>query len=254
MQASLSEELQSQNVQLSQSADQAKLDAALKDEEIKNLQGELQKKVAEYQELIESQRQEYEQRQGGLEKKLSEQQRATQLEIHELRTKHEEELSSALNKHNDETTRLEQLHTSNIQSLTNNWREQETKLKSSLEDEKSSLHSKISDLTGQLQQMEENLCQGSDYRVKRAEKAMLTLQQEVDSLKTVLEMKTSEVRELRSEKVKLEEKLDLYDQQQLSLRKMSAQVCFDLIFSLLILILVKCKVKHNLTEIKEEPD
>merc|ERR550519_2279036 len=72
--------------------------------------------------------------------------------------------------------------------------------------------------------MEENLSQGSDYRVKRAEKKMLTLQQEVDSFKTVLEMKTSEVRELRSEKVKLEEKLDLYDQQQLSLRKMSAQV------------------------------
>ena len=234
MQASLSEDLQSQNVQLSQSVGQARLQTSLKDEEFKNLQQELQQKVEEYQGLIDSQRQEYEQQLGGLQQQhqdeIAELQKASQLEIHEMTTKHEEELSTALNKHNDETTRLEQHHTSNIQSLTNTWSEQETKLKSSLEDEKSSLHSKISDLTEQLQQMEENLCQGSDYRVKRAEKAMLTLQQEVDSLKTVLEMKTSEVRELRSEKVKLEEKLDLYDQQQLSLRKMSAQVCFDLIF------------------------
>ena len=236
MQASLSEDLQSQNVRLSQSVDQARQQISLKDEEFKNLQQELQKKVEEYQELIDSQSQEYQQQLGGLEKKhqdeITELQKASQLEIHEMTTKHEEELSTALNKHNDETTRLEQLHTSNIQSLANNWTEQETKLKSSLEDEKSSLHNKISDLTGQLRQMEENLCQGSDYRVKRAENKMLTLQQEVDSLKTVLEMKTSEVRELRSEKVKLEEKLDLYDQQQLSLRKMSAQVCFDLIFYL----------------------
>ena len=239
MQASLSEELQSQNVRLSQSVDQAKLETSLKDEEFKNLQQELQRKVEEYQELIDSQRQEYEQRLGGLEKKhqdeIAELQKASQLEIHELTTKHEEELSTALNKHNHETTRLEQLHTSNIQSLTNNWTEQETKLKSSLEDEKSSLHSKISDLTEQLQQMEENLCQGSDYRVQRAEKAMLRLQQEVESLKTVLEMKTSEVRELRAEKVRLEEKLDLYDQQQLSLRKMSAQVCLDLMFYISVL-------------------
>ena len=239
MQASLSEELESQNVRLSQSVDQAKLETSLKDEEFKNLQQELQRKVEEHQELIDSQRQEYEQRLGGLEKKhqdeIAELQKASQLEIHELTTKHEEELSTALNKHNHETTRLEQLHTSNIQSLTNNWTEQETKLKSSLEDEKSSLHNKISDLTGQLRQMEENLCQGSDYRVKRAENKMLTLQQEVDSLKTVLEMKTSEVRELRAEKVRLEEKLDLYDQQQLSLRKMSAQVCLDFMFYISVL-------------------
>ena len=214
--------------------DRANQQTLQRDEALKTLQEEFQKKVDEYEELLSSQRQEHEQHLGDILKKheheISELQKAAQLEIHEMTTKHEEELSTVLNKHKDETTRLEQHHTSNIQSLTNTWSEQETKLKSSLEDEKSSLHSKISDLTEQLQQMEENLCQGSDYRVKRAEKAMLTLQQEVDSLKTVLEMKTSEVRELRSEKVKLEEKLDLYDQQQLSLRKMSAQVCFDLIF------------------------
>ena len=227
-QASFSEELRSQNVQLSHSVDQANLKTSLKDEALKSLQEELQRKVDEYQELIGCQNQKYEQDLGGLRKKhedeIVELQRASQQEIHGMTAKHEEELSTALNKHNEETTRLERLHTSNIQSLKNNWAEQEQKLKSSLEDEKTSLNNKISDLTAQLLQLEDNLSGGSDYRAKTAKNKMLNLQQEVDSLKTVLEMKTSEVRELRSEKVRLEEKLELYDQQQLSLRKMSAQV------------------------------
>ena len=212
--------------------DRANQQTLQRDEALKTLQEDFQKKVDEYEELLSSQRQEHEQHLGDILKKheheISELQKAAQLEIHEMTTKHEEELSTVLNKHKDETTRLEQLHTSNIQSLKNNWTEQETKLKSSLEDEKTSLHHKISDLTSQLQQVEENVSEGSDYRVKTAKKKMVTLQQEVDSLKTVLEMKTSEVRELRADKLKLEEKLELYDQQQLTLRKMSAQVGFDI--------------------------
>ena len=60
-----------------------------------------------------------------------------------------------------------------------------------------------------------------------AKNTITNLQQEVESLKTVLEMKTGEIHELRTDKVRLEEKLELYDQQQLTLRKMSAQVMND---------------------------
>jgi len=65
---------------------------------------------------------------------------------------------------------------------------------------------------------------GSDYRLKTAQNKMTNLQQEIDSLKTVVEMRTSEVHELRAEKVKLEEKLELFDQQQISIKKFTAQV------------------------------
>lgn len=228
-QASFADELQKQNVQLSQSVEQASRQTSLRDDALQDLEKELKRKVEEYEGLLESQKQEYVEHLGGLQKKhedeIAELQKAAQLEIHEMTGKHEEELSTALNKHNDETTRLEELHTSKIQNLKSNWTEQETKLKSSQEDEKILLQNKVSDLTSQLQQMEDSLSQGSDYRVKTAKQKMVTLQQEVDSLKTVLEMKTTEVRELRADKLKLEEKLELYDQQQLSLRKMSAQVC-----------------------------
>ena len=91
-------------------------------------------------------------------------------------------------------------------------------------EEKSSLESKIADLDSHVKYLEVNLNSGSDYRVKTAHGKIVNLEQEVESLKTVLEMKTSEVHELRTDKVKLEEKLELYDQQQLTLRKMSAQV------------------------------
>ena len=59
---------------------------------------------------------------------------------------------------------------------------------------------------------------------KRAAAKLTRLQQEVDSLKTVVEMRTTEVHELRAERLRLQEKLELFDQQQLSLRKANAQV------------------------------
>ena len=136
----------------------------------------------------------------------------------------QEELTEQLNVHNEEKSRLEMLHNSTIDSLKSKMTEHEEKLKSLHLEEKSSLESKIADLDSHVKYLEVNLNSGSDYRVKTAHGKIVNLEQEVESLKTVLEMKTSEVHELRTDKVKLEEKLELYDQQQLTLRKMSAQV------------------------------
>ena len=201
---------------------------SLKDEAFKVLQLSLEEKTEEFQELIASLKQEQVNSLESVSKKheieIEKLKKDAQLEIHEMETKHQEEVSDLLNKHNEEKSRLEHLHTSSFESFKTKMSEQEDKLQSVHDEEKSILSSKITDLSAQVKSLEESLCNGSDYRVKMAQGKMMNLQQEVDSLKTVLEMRTGEVHELRTDKVKLEEKLELYDQQQLALRKMSAQV------------------------------
>ena len=201
---------------------------SLKDEALKVLQLSLEEKSGEFHDLIASLKQEHEDSLESESKKLEKQieklKKDAQLEIHEMTIKHEEEVSELLSKHNDEKNRLEQLHTSIHESFKSMMSEQEERLQSAHLEDKASLTTKVSDLTFQVKTLEENLHNGSDYRVKMAQNKMMNLQQEVDSLKTVLEMKTGEIHELRTDKVKLEEKLELYDQQQLALRKMSAQV------------------------------
>ena len=141
-----------------------------------------------------------------------------------MRIKHQEELSQLLTQHKDEKSRLEQLRSSDTESLKSKLSEQEKKLQEAFKEEKTSLTSKINDMASHIKTMEESLTSGKDYRSKMAKSTITNLQQEVESLKTVLEMKTGEIHELRTDKVRLEEKLELYDQQQLTLRKMSAQV------------------------------
>merc|ERR1719438_45448 len=218
------EKLQRRIDQLSNSVDEANLQISLKDEAFKVLQLSLEEKTEEFQELIASLKQEQVNSLESVSKKheieIEKLKKDAQLEIHEMETKHQEEVSELLNKHNQEKSRLEHLHTSSFESFKTKMSEHEDKLQSVHDEEKSILSSKITDLSAQVKSLEESLCNGSDYRLKMAQGKMMNLQQEVDSLKTVLEMRTGEVHELRTDKVKLEEKLELYDQQQLALRKM----------------------------------
>ena len=208
--------------------DQANLQISLKDEAFKVLEHNFDEKEKGFKELIASLKEDHEESLACAGKKYQEEleklKKDAQLEIHEMTIKHQEEVLELLNKHSDEKTRLEQLHTSSLENIKTRMLEQEAKLSSEQTEEKLRLTTKITELTSQVKCLEENLGNGSDYRVKMAHGKMVNLQQEVESLKTVLEMRTDEIHELRTDKVKLEEKLELYDQQQLALRKMSAQV------------------------------
>lgn len=208
--------------------DQANLQISLKDEAFKVRKHNFDEKEKEFQNLIASLKEDHEESLASAGKNYQEEleklKKDAQLEIHEMTIKHQEEVLELLNKHSDEKTRLEQLHTSSLEEIKTRTLEQEAKLSSEQTEEKLRLNNKITELTSQVKCLEENLNNGSDYRVKMAQGKMVNLQQEVDSLKTVLEMRTDEIHELRTDKVKLEEKLELYDQQQLALRKMSAQV------------------------------
>ena len=227
----MNEKLQGKVDQLTESVDQANLQISLKDEALKVLQHSTDEKCKEFESMISSLKLEHEDKLESVNKKLGDEienlKKDAQLEIHEMMIKHQEELSQLLTQHKDEKSRLEQLRSSDSESLKSKLSEQEKKLQEAFNQEKTSLTSKINDMASHIKTMEESFTSGKDYRSKMAKNTITNLQQEVESLKTVLEMKTGEIHELRTDKVRLEEKLELYDQQQLTLRKMSAQVMND---------------------------
>ena len=65
------------------------------------------------------------------------------------------------------------------------------------------LEGKVCELEGKLRCLEEAAGQGRDYRLATAQGKLTMLQQENDSLKTVVEMRTTELHQLRAEKVRV---------------------------------------------------
>ena len=63
------------------------------------------------------------------------------------------------------------------------------------------LEGKVTELEAKLRCLEEAAGQGRDYRLATAQGKLTMLQQEIDSLKTVVEMRTTELHQLRAEKV-----------------------------------------------------
>ena len=98
------------------------------------------------------------------------------------------------------------------------------RLREEVEEERRVVEEKCRGLECRLRAQEEGAGPSKDYRLATVQGKMLTLQQEVDSLKTVVEMRTTELHHLRAEKVRLEEKLELFDQTQVAMKKLSAQV------------------------------
>ena len=69
------------------------------------------------------------------------------------------------------------------------------------------LEGKATELEAKLRCLEEAAGQGRDYRLATAQGKLTMLQQEIDSLKTVVDMRTTELHQLRAEKVRFEVEL-----------------------------------------------
>ena len=213
---------------MSKEIEVANLLISTKDEAHKDLEERHSKELLNFQSSMQVLKTEHEKNQREMnEKHLKEIEKFkedTLTVMHEKEVKHKEDIAKLMNKHKEEMVSLEQTHTEMIESLKSKFIDQEAKLRCNFSDEKSSLDERISELNAKIKSLEDNLMHGSDYRLKTAQNKMTNLQQEIDSLKTVVEMRTSEVHELRAEKVKLEEKLEQFDQQQISIKKFTAQV------------------------------
>eukprot|EP00090_Calanus_glacialis_P010277 TRINITY_DN18660_c0_g1_i3.p1 TRINITY_DN18660_c0_g1~~TRINITY_DN18660_c0_g1_i3.p1 ORF type:complete len:2160 (-),score=462.58 TRINITY_DN18660_c0_g1_i3:1392-7538(-) len=224
----LTSQLQNMVAQMSKEIEVANLQISTKDEAHKDLEERHSKELLSFQSSMQELKTEHERNQRELnEKHIKETDNLKQdtlTQMHHKVAKQEEDVAKLMNKHKEEVVSLEQTHTEMIESLKSKFIDQEAKLKCNFSDEKSSLDERISELNAKIKTLEDNLMHGSDYRLKTAQNKMTNLQQEIDSLKTVVDMRTSEVHELRAEKVKLEEKLEQFDQQQISIRKFTAQV------------------------------
>jgi len=224
----LTSQLQNTVAQMSKEIEVANLLISTKDEAHKDLEERHSKELLNFQSSMQVLKTEHENNQREMkEKHLKEKEKLkedTLTAMHEKEVKQEEDIAKLMNKHKEEVVSLEQTHTEMIESLKSKFIDQEEKLRGNFNDEKSSLDERISELNAKIKSLEDNLMHGSDYRLKTAQNKMTNLQQEIDSLKTVVEMRTSEVHELRAEKVKLEEKLEQFDQQQQSIKKFTAQV------------------------------
>lgn len=224
----LTSQLQNMVAQMSKEIEVANLQISTKDEAHKDLEERHSKELLSFQSSMQALKTEHEKNQRELnEKHLKETDNLKQdslTRMHQKEAKQEEDVAKLMNKHKEEVVSLEQTHTEMIESLKSKFIDQEAKLKCNFSDEKSSLDERISELNAKIKTLEDNLMHGSDYRLKTAQNKMTNLQQEIDSLKTVVDMRTSEVHELRAEKVKLEEKLEQFDQQQISIKKFTAQV------------------------------
>jgi len=224
----LTSQLQNTVAQMSKEIEVANLQISTKDEAHKDLEERHSKELLNFQSSMQVLKTEHENNQREMiEKHLKEKEKLkedTLTVIHEKEVKQDEDIAKLMNKHKEEMVSLEQTHTEMIESLKSKFIDQEAKLRGNFNDEKSSLDERISELNAKIKSLEDNLMHGSDYRLKTAQNKMTNLQQEIDSLKTVVEMRTSEVHELRAEKVKLEEKLEQFDQQQQSIKKFTAQV------------------------------
>ena len=71
------------------------------------------------------------------------------------------------------------------------------------------LEGKVTELEAKLRCLEEAAGQGRDYRLATAQGKLTMLQQEIDSLKTVVDMRTTELHQLRAEKVRFESEVEL---------------------------------------------
>lgn len=224
----LTTQLQNTVAQMSKEIEVANLQISTKDEAHKDLEERHSKELLNFQSSMQVLKTEHENNQREMnEKHLKETEKLkedTLTVMHEKEVKQEEDIAKLMNKHKEEIVSLEQTHSEMIESLKSKFIDQEVKLRGNFNDEKSSLDERISELNAKIKSLEDNLMHGSDYRLKTAQNKMTNLQQEIDSLKTVVEMRTSEVHELRAEKVKLEEKLEQFDQQQQSIKKFTAQV------------------------------
>jgi len=134
-------------------------------------------------------------------------------QIYELEGRHEEELNGWKSQHDQIVSDFESKHVVQEKELSDAWVEEKTKLE---ED--------ILELEAEIKVLQNNFLKDSDSRVQVIHTKNINLLQEIDSLKTVVDMRTAEIHGLRAERSRLEEKLELFDTNQENLKKLIAQV------------------------------
>ncbi|RUS77609.1 hypothetical protein EGW08_014630 [Elysia chlorotica] len=126
------------------------------------------------------------------------------MEISSLRISHLEEIQELRNKHDAQMEELHKQHRNKLEDITHRF---ET-IKLTLSEKVESLRGECEDLTKRAKNSEEALQRDADVKVQMAIAPFLNLPKEVESLKTVVEMRNDEIQRLRTKNMDLEKQLE----------------------------------------------
>jgi len=134
------------------------------------------------------------------------------------------EFSNFKEKVDFEKIQVDSNHQKTLYQLKGEHKLEEEKYKKAHAEENECMELVIKDMKHKITELESTLLNSSDYKVKSAHEKMINLQQEIQSLKMVVEMRTEDIHAQRAENIKLEEKLELFDLTKVNIKKSQAQV------------------------------
>ncbi|XP_012943332.1 uncharacterized protein LOC101859887 [Aplysia californica] len=126
------------------------------------------------------------------------------MEINGIRISQLEEIQELRNKHDTQMEELHKQHRNKLEDITHRFES----IKLTLSEKVESLRGECDDLRHRARSSEEALQRDADVKVQMALAPFLSLPKEIESLKTVVEMRNEEISKLRSRNMDLEKQLE----------------------------------------------
>ncbi|XP_059164321.1 uncharacterized protein LOC131947188 isoform X6 [Physella acuta] len=140
----------------------------------------------------------------GHERQISEVKNEGKLEMNGIRISHLEEIQELRNKHDCQMEELHKQHRNKLEDITCRFES----IKLNLSEKVESLRGECEDLRHRARNSEEALQRDADVKVQMALAPFLSLPKEIESLKTVVEMRNEEIQKLRTKNMDLEKQLE----------------------------------------------
>ncbi|XP_055893323.1 serine-rich adhesin for platelets-like isoform X3 [Biomphalaria glabrata] len=138
------------------------------------------------------------------ERQVSEMKNENKLEINGLKIAHLEEIQGLRNKHDSQMEDLHQQHRNKLEDITLRFES----IKLTLSDKVESLRGECEELRHRARNSEEALQRDADVKVQMALAPYMSLPKEIESLKTVVEMRNEEIQKLRNKNTDQEKILE----------------------------------------------
>ncbi|BFZ14876.1 hypothetical protein BsWGS_17916 [Bradybaena similaris] len=138
------------------------------------------------------------------ERQISDMKNENKLDMNALKISHLEEIQELRNKHDSQMEELHKQHRNKLEDITHRFES----IKLTLSEKLESLRGECDELARRARNSEDALQRDADAKVQIALAPYLSLPKEIESLKTVLEMRNEEVQKLRSKNMDFEKQLE----------------------------------------------
>ncbi|CAG5122684.1 unnamed protein product [Candidula unifasciata] len=138
------------------------------------------------------------------ERQISDMKNESKLDLNALKISHLEEIQELRNKHDSQMEELHKQHRNKLEDITHRFES----IKLTLSEKLESLRGECDELARRARNSEDALQRDADAKVQIALAPFLSLPNEIESLKTVLEMRNEEVQKLRCKNMDFEKQLE----------------------------------------------